>query len=116
MTLPHFYRNIPRISHTLDVNIPNVFRLILALLIVAAFGMYISTIRISKVKGAKTQTLDLRQSEFLQNEIEKTVKVTQNRPDYAGAWLRLSVLYEEMGDNEKANAARATAQRLNPDN
>lgn len=103
------------LNRYLTHNLRNIPRIILVLLIVAAFGMYLSTIKIAKVKGVKTQNINREENEFLKREIERTIKVTQERPDYAGAWLRLSILYERIGETDKANEARITAQRFNPD-
>lgn len=48
-------------------------------------------------------------------EIEKTRAIIERRPDYAAAWLRLAVLYEQVGENELASIAREQVNRLSPD-
>ena len=48
-------------------------------------------------------------------EIEKTRAIIEKRPDYAAAWLRLAVLYEQIGEVQLAGEARDYAGRLNPD-
>ena len=48
-------------------------------------------------------------------EIEKTRAIIEKRPDYAAAWLRLAVLYEQIGELQLAGEARDYAGRLNPD-
>lgn len=50
-----------------------------------------------------------------QGEISRLLNVIEQRPDYAAAWLRLSVLYEQLGENDLAEQARGRARRLNPD-
>lgn len=52
---------------------------------------------------------------YASEEIERLVKVLGERPDYAAAWLRLSILYEQLGDNYKATEARITAKKLTGD-
>lgn len=95
---PHNLRIIPRI--------------ILVLLIIAAFGMSIAMSDSAResVKGTKVS-----ENEPIQREVEMTLAVIEQRPDYAGAWLRLSVLYEQIGELELAKGALETAKKLNPD-
>ena len=51
----------------------------------------------------------------IQEEIAKTQEILKNRPDYSAAWLRLSVLYDQLGENNLAREAKENAQKLNPD-
>jgi len=52
--------------------------------------------------------------ENLDAEIVKTKEVLSKRPDYATAWLKLSILYKQIGENEMSETARVEAIRLNP--
>lgn len=100
---PHFFRTIPRI--------------ILALLIIASFGLAISrgtSLKDSKVLGSSSNssveaTIDRK---IIDEEIKKTQEVIRLRPDYAGAWVRLSVLYEQIGEFELATQAKEIANKL----
>ena len=65
--------------------------------------------RDEQVKGDKDEKLEISQ------EIERTLKVVAMRPDYVAAWVRLSVLYEQAGDNESSKRANENAKKLNPD-
>lgn len=96
---------------TISASFPAVLRFILVLLIIAAFGMAIAGVDKSggAVKGVKDD------KQIVSMEIEKTLKVVEMQPDYAAAWTRLSVLYEQMGDSENAKLARDNADRLNVD-
>ena len=51
----------------------------------------------------------------IQEEIAKTQEILKIRPDYGAAWLRLSVLYNQLGENNLAREAKENAQKLNPD-
>ena len=96
---PHNLRTIPRI--------------LLVLLILASFGMMISQTsnkKPDKVLGAK-QISSVDRGE-LEAEIRKTKEVIVARPDYAGAWMRLSVLYKEIGEYDLAAQAEKTADNL----
>lgn len=88
-----------------------VIRLIFVLLILASFGMAIASVdeREDQVKGVKDE------NRVLSEEIDRTLKVVAMRPDYAAAWIKLSVLYEQVGDSENAKRALENAKRLNPD-
>lgn len=87
-------------------------RFILVLVIIAAFGMSIAVSEGERdsVKGTKVS-----ENEPVQVEIERTLAVIDQRPDYAGAWLRLSVLYEQIGEMKLSKSALETAKKLNPD-
>lgn len=88
-----------------------IIRIIFVGIILASFGMAIFGVdeKGGAVKGVKAD------KQMLSVEIEKTLKVVEMRPDYAAAWTRLSVLYEQMGDSENAQRARDNAKKLNPD-
>ncbi|MDP2632935.1 MAG: hypothetical protein Q8P25_04425 [Candidatus Curtissbacteria bacterium] len=108
LVLPHYFRIIPRI--------------ILILLIVASFGMALAMgdeSKNSKVLGLSGEQPDLSNStinrEGINEEIKRTKAVLTARPDYVAAWLRLSVLYEQIGENSLAEEARERARSLTPD-
>ena len=63
------------------------------------------------VLGSRETNADLVDA---QGEISRLLSVIEQRPDYAAAWLRLSVLYDQLGENDLAQQARETARRLNP--
>jgi len=93
-------------------NIRNIPRIILVLVIIAGFGMALAGIKSerSQVKGVKAQ-----EAEYLKDEIDKTRKVIAKQPGYADAWVKLSVLYEQIGETELSKRAMETAKKLNPD-
>lgn len=62
------------------------------------------------VLGSRETNADLVDA---QGEISRLLSVIEKRPDYAAAWLRLSVLYDQLGESDLAEQARETAQRLN---
>lgn len=93
--LPHILRNIPRI-------------LILFLILLIFTLMVLSGPEVSNVKGANT-------SDELTLEIEKTLLVIAERPDYRRAWAKLAIIYEQMGDTEQAMTASEVAKSLNPE-
>ena len=90
-------------------NLRKISRIVIGLLIIAGFGMAISGVGSarSNVKGAR----DEAKSQVVE-EINRTIKVVEARPDYAGAWLRLSVLYEQLGDIELSKRALENAKQL----
>ena len=98
MNFPHILRSISRIA--------------IVLFIVAGFGMAIAGVgrKEEKVKGASEV-----KNEIYAEEINKTIKVIEERPDYAGAWVRLSVLYNQVGETMLSEKALENAKRLNPD-
>lgn len=51
---------------------------------------------------------------YANEEIERLVKVLGERPDYVAAWLRLSILYEQIGETDLAAQAREKARELDP--
>lgn len=67
------------------------------------------------LKGDGSLNLAQDKNFAIKADIEKTLKVLNERPDYAIAWLRLSVLYGQIGDNKQADVARENARKLNPD-
>src|SRR3989344_8095143 len=60
-------------------------------------------------------TVNKLETPNIQEEISKTQEILKNRPDYSAAWLRLSVLYDQLGENNLAREAKENAQKLNPD-
>lgn len=60
-------------------------------------------------------TLKKQNGQEVEEQIEKTQQVLSARPDYAAAWLRLAVLYQQKGEGELANAALDRAKKLNLD-
>lgn len=118
MILPHNlrptslkFRGVDNILRTINASFPAAVRVILVLSIVATFGMAIAGVKEeSPVKGVRASD-----SEFVTSEINRTLKVIGERPDYTGAWMRLAVLYEQIGETDKADEARIEARRLNPD-
>ncbi|MBI3283082.1 hypothetical protein HYZ70_03345 [Candidatus Curtissbacteria bacterium] len=94
----------PHISRT-------IYRIVVALLIVAGFlvAVFASFGTEGMVQGASDE------KQVLASEIAKTLEVIENRPDYAGAWVRLSILYELLGEEELAKEALGTAKKLHPD-
>ena len=92
MNFPHILRSISRIA--------------IVLFIVAGFGMAIAGV------GRKEEEV---KNEIYAEEINKTIKVIEERPDYAGAWVRLSVLYNQVGETMLSEKALENAKRLNPD-
>jgi hypothetical protein len=92
-------------------NLRNIPRMTMVILILALFVFFASL----GTEGQNVQgATDERDSEVA-FEIEKTLKVIGDRPDYAGAWVRLSILYEEIGEMELAKTSYETAKELNPD-
>ena len=107
---------IKNITRTINALLPAVFRVVLVLLILASFGMALSRkndITPNKVLGAK-QIYSVDRGE-VEAEITKTIDVIHVRPDYSGAWLRLAVLYGELGQDGLSKNALETARKLNPD-
>lgn len=105
------------LNRYLTHNLRNIPRIVLVLLIIAAFGMAIAKVPSQpKVQESKNSVKGARSfnEQILNDEIEKTLKVVQERPDYAGAWVRLSVLYDQVGEVDKSKSALETALRLNP--
>ena len=49
----------------------------------------------------------------IQEEIAKTIEILKIRPDYSTAWLRLSILYDQLGENNLAKEAKEKALKLN---
>ena len=49
----------------------------------------------------------------IQEEIAKTQEILKIRPDYSAAWLRLSILYDQLGENDLAKEAKEKALKLN---
>jgi len=60
-------------------------------------------------------TVNKLETPNIQEEISKTQEILKIRPDYSAAWLRLSVLYDQLGENNLAREAKENAQKLNPD-
>lgn len=95
--------------------IPMVSRILVVIVIlgVAALLMLPTEVNDEKpqVLGAETPAKLV----YANEEIERLVKVLGERPDYAAAWLRLSILYEQIGESDLALEAREKARDLNPD-
>lgn len=102
--MAHGVGKFPHISR----NIPRTFVLFLVLVAFLAFLAFADGAK-SQVAGASTD-----QNEELNEEINRTLSVIEARPDYAGAWVKLSVLYEQIGEPELASGAMETAKELNP--
>ena len=51
-------------------------------------------------------------SQGVRTEIDRTLQIIVNRPDYASAWFRLASLYETIEETEKANLAKQTGEQL----
>ena len=49
----------------------------------------------------------------IQEEIAKTQEILKTRPDYSAAWLRLSILYDQLGEKDLAKVAKEKALKLN---
>ena len=49
----------------------------------------------------------------IQEEIAKTIEILKIRPDYSAAWLRLSVLYDQLGENDLEKEEKEKALKLN---
>lgn len=95
--LPHIFRSIPRI--------------VLVFLILALFSLAV----LYGQRGPVVKGTGIEVDDVLESEIQKTLDVIEKRPDYAGAWIRLAVLYEQIGEKELAVKALDTAEELNPD-
>jgi len=95
----------------LPQNLRNISRMILVFTILGIFGFLLITKSQTEaqIKGARSENRDQ-----IKSEIDKTLKVINERPDYAGAWIKLSVLYEQIGEMELARKASEAAQKLNP--
>lgn len=116
------FRGVNNITRIISAFFPAAFRIVLVLLILAAFGMAISEKpnpskrkvlgQQTKMEGKNDLMID---KEAIDAEIKKTRDVIYARPDYAGAWLRLSVLYEGLGESDLAEQSRETAKNLDPD-
>src|SRR3989344_4036768 len=48
-----------------------------------------------------------------QKEIAKTQEILKTRPDYSAAWLRLSILYDQLGEKDLAKEAKDNAIKFN---
>lgn len=59
--------------------------------------------------------VSLGDTEKIERELEVTKRVLETRPDYAGAWIRLALIYEQLGNAKLADEARSRARRLNPE-
>lgn len=55
------------------------------------------------------EELNLVSKSDLGGEIKRLRKILEVRADYAEAWARLAILYEQAGENELASEARAKA-------
>ncbi|MCR4324688.1 MAG: hypothetical protein NUV69_03290 [Candidatus Curtissbacteria bacterium] len=101
---PHIFRIISRIF------------LVLLLLVLFFIVFLLPNIKVfdstEKVQGGSITDED---REYLNGEIEKTLDIVSARPDYSQAWLRLSVLYERVGDMDSSKRALDESKRLNPD-
>lgn len=64
---------------------------------------------------ALLKRLDREDSPEIVQDIQSTLEVLKKRPDYSSAWLRLAILYDEIGDMEKAKDAREHLKVLAPD-
>jgi len=49
----------------------------------------------------------------IQKEIAKTQEILKTRPDYSAAWLRLSILYDQLGEKDLAKEAKDNAIKFN---
>ncbi len=105
---PHNLRNIPRIGF--------------GLLILSSFGLIMlggQQIVGSGTLGVKTensgQSLPVVDQINVEAEIKRTLAILEQRPDYAAAWQRLSVLYQEIGDKVNSDQTMEVAKKLNPD-
>ncbi len=67
--------------------------------------------------NSKTLRLLARLNRADESEIRKEIaaveKIVAARPDYSAAWQKLAVLYEKLGDTERAAIARSRAKLLN---
>ena len=90
-------------------NLRNIPRILLVLLIL---GLFLSLFN-NKVKGDRIELPSDKRAVL--EEIQRTEEIVEDRPDYAVAWLRLSILYETVGEFGAASVARETAKKLNPD-
>lgn len=118
---PHISRNISRAKLTSALQVlfehgpKSVFggltRKVLVLLVLASFLAFLAFADSTRsgVAGASDQ-----QNGELNEEINRTLAVIDARPDYAGAWVKLSVLHEQMGKPALARGAIETAKELNP--
>lgn len=96
---PHFYRNISRI--------------IIITVILSFFAL--AVVAESNNSGTDVKGVSNINRDEVNLEIDNTLSVIKARPDYAGAWIRLSVLYEQIGQSDLAKKAMEAAKRLNPD-
>lgn len=129
----HGVNNIPRTINALRLNsglriladsrkilasFPALSRLFLILLIIAGFGM--SLARGQNDSGQKPMSKNSREeavlgdSTKLREEIDRTKKILTLRPDYLDAWIKLSILYEQLGDLQSSLEAKSEAISLNP--
>lgn len=119
------FRGINNIPRTINASFPALLRLVLALVIVASFGVsYARNIEgvgngqnNSGQKPMSKNSTDeavLGDSTKLREEIDRTKKILIVRPDYLDAWIKLSILYEQLGDIESSQEAKNKAVSLNP--
>lgn len=96
-------------------NLRNISRIVVcfAVLSAAVFVGHQSSFKQRDPEVLGTETIDSGLDVW--REIEKTRAIIERRPDYAAAWLRLAVLYEQIGEVRLAGEARDYAGRLNPD-
>lgn len=106
-----------KLTHNLRI-IP---RIILVFLIVASFDLALNKgeNKSDKVLGLSTEQAALNDltidRQAVEQEINRTQAVLTARPDYVAAWVRLSILYEQIGESNLAVQARERARILNAD-
>lgn len=59
--------------------------------------------------------VNLGNKKQIEQELALTKRVLETRPDYAGAWMRLAIIYDQLGEDELAIEARNRARKLNPE-
>lgn len=57
--------------------------------------------------------LSSNNSSKIEEEIKETEAIIKNRPDYAAAWFRLSILYSQIGREDLSKDALEHAKKLN---
>lgn len=59
--------------------------------------------------------VSLGNTKQIEQELALTKRVLEARPDYAGAWTRLALIYDQLGEDKLAVEARNRARSLNPE-
>lgn len=125
MAFVNIYRNInAKITASLrlrriDVNTSHLFDIFLkvfgVIVVIASLVYVVGYHRKIDIKTLGVKTSEMVNRQEIEDEIKKTQAVLTARPDYVAAWIRLSVLYEQIGESDLAEEARERAKNLNRD-